>query len=107
MQGLLVGSEGNQLEAEIEGPRIGSIPHHFSYQRFNSFVGMKNEKVQFPVSPSKGLANSLSVRKSTSQGEEDSKTRVCVECPDDLHLFRISFWPDFIFSLLDAQDRTR
>ena len=44
------------------------------------------------------------VRKSTSEGEEGSKTRVCTECPDDLHLFRISFWADFIFSLLDAQN---
>ena len=28
------------------------------------------------------------------------RTRVCVECPDDLHLLRISFWSNFIFSLL-------
>ena len=32
--------------------------------------------------------------------DEGSKTRVCVECPDDLHFFRISFWADFIFLVL-------
>ena len=36
------------------------------------------------------------------EGEEGSKTRVCVECPDDLHIFRISFWADFIFLVLGA-----
>ena len=45
--------------------------------------------------------------KSTSQGEEGSKTRVCVEYPEDLHLFRISFWPDsfFHFWLLSGPER--
>ena len=27
----------------------------------------------------------------------------CVECPDELHLFRISFWSDFIFLVLRLQ----
>ena len=37
--------------------------------------------------------------------EEGSKTRVCVECPDDLHFFRISFRADFIFLVLGDQTR--